>query len=315
MIRLGRRALLCAPALLNGAQSAPPLVIIATDGHGWHLSALGTTALRTPRLDQLAEEGTLYTRAYAAGPPAEVVSGWSPEVTLNAVTPRETYAAALELLRKKPRVTVVTQDRAAVFATARAMVSADDVQVPPSLPDLPRVREEWARYLNFVQSMDALAGAVLDALERVGWTEEALVIYTSLRGPDVRRPLHDSALHVPLLTRGPGLAANRRVNGLVSASDLPQPRPCHAITWKRAEGVTVHDGRFRYIRNREAGKTLPLPAGWEEAKARYPLHWRWLTTPLAEEELYDQAADPDELHNLANDAGYRAELARLRQLV
>lgn len=46
----------------------PNVILILTDDHGAHLSALGTPGLSTPNIDALAERGMLFTNAFAAVP-------------------------------------------------------------------------------------------------------------------------------------------------------------------------------------------------------------------------------------------------------
>lgn len=61
-----RRALLPAPALLRSQEARRTnIVLILTDDHGAQLGCLGTPGLHTPSIDALAEQGTLFTRAYA----------------------------------------------------------------------------------------------------------------------------------------------------------------------------------------------------------------------------------------------------------
>ena len=66
----------CCPALLlclwnvvilpAAEQSRPNVVIIMTDNHGeWTLGCYGNRDIKTPHIDQLAKEGTLFTRAFA----------------------------------------------------------------------------------------------------------------------------------------------------------------------------------------------------------------------------------------------------------
>lgn len=57
---------LVAPA---GAAPSPNVVVVLLDDVGWQdLGVLGSTIAETPRLDQLAGDGVLFTRAYANGP-------------------------------------------------------------------------------------------------------------------------------------------------------------------------------------------------------------------------------------------------------
>jgi arylsulfatase A-like enzyme len=44
----------------------PNVILILTDNHGpWTLGCYGSPEIRTPHIDRLAEEGTLFERAYA----------------------------------------------------------------------------------------------------------------------------------------------------------------------------------------------------------------------------------------------------------
>ena len=59
-------------ALFTSAHAAPRkpnLVFILSDNHGaWTLGCYGNKEIRTPNIDRLAAEGTLFTRAYCANP-------------------------------------------------------------------------------------------------------------------------------------------------------------------------------------------------------------------------------------------------------
>ncbi|WP_298869300.1 sulfatase-like hydrolase/transferase [uncultured Gimesia sp.] len=58
---------LCSATMLHAAeQKQPNVVIIMTDNHGeWTLGCYGNKDIQTPHIDQLAKEGTLFTRAFA----------------------------------------------------------------------------------------------------------------------------------------------------------------------------------------------------------------------------------------------------------
>lgn len=51
------------------AEDRPNVVLIVTDNHGaWTLGCYGNDEIRTPHIDRLATEGTLFTRAFASNP-------------------------------------------------------------------------------------------------------------------------------------------------------------------------------------------------------------------------------------------------------
>lgn len=57
------------PRLLAEGAARPNIVVILTDNHGaWTLGCYGNQDIRTPNIDRLANEGTLFTRAFASNP-------------------------------------------------------------------------------------------------------------------------------------------------------------------------------------------------------------------------------------------------------
>ncbi|MEW4528720.1 sulfatase-like hydrolase/transferase [Maioricimonas sp. JC845] len=59
-------AILSATTVHAAGQSRPNVVLIMTDNHGpWSLGCYGNEDVRTPHIDRLAEEGALFTRAFA----------------------------------------------------------------------------------------------------------------------------------------------------------------------------------------------------------------------------------------------------------
>jgi len=133
--------------------------------------------------------------------------------------------------------------------------SADDVDVPNFLPDLPGVRAEYAEYLSSSRRCDDVVGAVLSALERTGGADETLVIFISDNGmafPFAKANCYLRSTLTPLIVRWPGVTTPGSSNddAFVNMLDL-FPTFCDAA------GVPVPEGID--------GKSLtPLLAGGEE---------------------------------------------------
>ncbi len=184
----------------------------------------------------------------------------------------------------------------------------DSIEIPADYPDIPKVREDWRNYYGGVQLADACAGAVLDLLRERGLLENTLIIYTGDQGQAFHRAkasAYRAGLHVPLVVSGPGVAAGRTENGLVSLIDLmptiltftgldvpetvqgrplgdllnedrsdDRPRP-YVFGEANSHGPArpehypvrmVSDGRYYYLRNLLPEKTYLLPADLREEK-------------------------------------------------
>ena len=99
-------------------------------------------------------------------------------------------------------------------------------KLPPYLPDVPVVREDFADYLGEVMAFDAGLGVLIEELKRVGIYDETLLVVSGDHGvPGVSRGkcnLYDFGTQVPLAIRWPnGIKGNSRVvDDLVSLPDL-----------------------------------------------------------------------------------------------
>ncbi|MCB9917776.1 MAG: sulfatase [Planctomycetes bacterium] len=88
----------------------------------------------------------------------------------------------------------------------RTRLSPADVVLPPYVPDLPEVRNDFAIYHDVMTALDTAVGQVLDQLERDGLAGDTIVFYFSDHGgptPRGKRYLEDTGVRVPLLVSVP----------------------------------------------------------------------------------------------------------------
>ena len=160
-----------------------------------------------------------------------------------------------------------------------------EVCLPPYLPDHPIAREDWARYLDSVATLDEKTGVVLDLLARDGLEGNTIVFWFGDNGRDDFRGkfyAYEQGCHVPLIVRWPGhLPADTVSDELISLIDVtattvclsgaslpanmhgqpflgPQARSRKYVFTARdridetLDHVrTVRDARYKYIRNYE----------------------------------------------------------------
>lgn len=190
------------------------------------------------------------------------------------------------------------------------------------------------RYWGMIDQVDEQIGHVLRAAEAAGPAEDLLVLFTSdhgemlgdhgllLKGP----MMYEGAMRVPCILRWPGrVPAGQRIAGLASLADV-------AATISHATGIEAPaGGRARSLAGVAAGTSEPRQAVLAEYRdsghpadppvstsmvcdGRYKAivwHGQHARGDEPAGELYDLAADPDELVNRWNDPQQAQTLARL----
>jgi arylsulfatase A-like enzyme len=176
-----------------------------------------------------------------------------------------------------------------------------------------------ACYYALCSLIDDQIGRILATLDHLGLTDNTLVVFTSDHGDYMGAhrlllkgiPAFEEAYRVPLLLAGPAIPARRQVDQIVSLLDV-------APTLVQLTGGGDFNGHGRSL--------IPLlqaePQVWKsEALAEchgqrffytQRILWRdnlkYVFNGFDEDELYDLAADPLELRNLARDAAFRPDL-------
>lgn len=223
------------------------------------------------------------------------------------------------------------------FAAKSGTLRPAAFQPPPWLPDTMAVRHDMACYAESARLMDACAGEVLEALRASEVADETLVVFTTDHGPAFPRMkcnLHASGTGVSLLIAGPGIPAGRAIDALVSHVDVfptlcdllgQQPPPwlqgtslaplldgrATAVREETFAEVTYHAAyepvrgirtkRWNYVRRLEPRMHPVLPNCDDGYTKSECLSRGWRNQPQPREELYDLAADPHELRNVATD--------------
>ncbi|MGK7397252.1 MAG: sulfatase family protein [Candidatus Cyclobacteriaceae bacterium M3_2C_046] len=111
-----------------------------------------------------------------------------------------------------------------ISSLSKDAVHPDSVELPPYMADHPLIREDWARYLDQIEYMDAEVGMLMQELEEKGLAENTVVIFIGDNGRcNIRGKgyLHDPGLHIPLIIRWPaGLKPGQVRQDLVSVTDI-----------------------------------------------------------------------------------------------
>ncbi len=132
----------------------------------------------------------------------------------------------------------MTRDREQPFFLAAGLVDShipwttgapekldkETVDLPPTLPDLPEVRNDYVKYLAEIAELDRNVGVVLKALDAAGKRENTLVIFTSEQGaqwPGAKWTNWEAGLRTGFICRWPGkIAPGSTTNALVQYADV-----------------------------------------------------------------------------------------------
>jgi arylsulfatase A-like enzyme len=97
-------------------------------------------------------------------------------------------------------------------------------KLPPFLPDVPEIRQDFADYLGEVMAYDWTLGMFMRKLEAMGELENTLIVVSGDHGapgfPHGKCNLYDFGSSVSLAIRGAGTHGGRVVDDLVSLTDL-----------------------------------------------------------------------------------------------
>ena len=188
------------------------------------------------------------------------------------------------------------------------------------------VKRAIAGYSALVSTMDENVGNVLHALRAAGLEESTRVIYTSDHGDNVgarglwgKSTLYEESAGVPLLLAGPDVPAGRTVETPVSHIDCA-PTILEASGEPPRVGGRDLPGASLFALASGAAPTRPVISEYHaigSVAGAFMLrfgHWKYCRYVTYPPQLFDLAADPEELDDLATDsrcAGVLAEGERL----
>jgi arylsulfatase A-like enzyme len=183
-------------------------------------------------------------------------------------------------------------------------------------------RRVWAAHLGLVRLADAGIGHVLDAVQEGGYRNDTLSLFTTDHGEHLgqhgmyqKMEMYDQALRVPLVFAGPGVRAQSvhvsvsHLDVMPSLLDLigiecPDDLDGLSLVPALLEGASPPQ---RPVFAQYSGN----PVTGDIRRCVVSKGYKYVWSPPDGRELYDLAADPLEMNNLAGSAGHQAKLQGL----
>ena len=98
-----------------------------------------------------------------------------------------------------------------------------DVQLPPTVVDMPATRADYAQYYDEIARLDGVIGAYVTELARRGLRDSTYLVFLSDNGapmPREKGTLYDAGIKSPFIVSGPSVPRGVRYAGLISLIDL-----------------------------------------------------------------------------------------------
>jgi choline-sulfatase len=185
-----------------------------------------------------------------------------------------------------------------------------------------------ATYWGFCTFIDDQINRVLEALEKSGMADNTIVIFTCDHGDMLGNHrlfnkgfnMYDETHHIPFIIRAPGITEPGSVcDAFVSLVDIAPTLTdlCGGTSLEGADGRSLTPWLHG-----ETVSDWPETAysefhGYESTLISIRMvrtnKWKYIYNPASVDELYDLESDPGELHNLADQLGFKHVLRRMKE--
>ncbi|GAA4704931.1 sulfatase [Nocardioides conyzicola] len=186
------------------------------------------------------------------------------------------------------------------------------------------IREVYQQRLESLLAVDRAVGRTVAALRRSGELKRTVIILTSDNGYMVGQHdlvgklwFYDKSVRIPIVMRGPGIPAGKRVSTPITNPDLAVTIAglARARPTRKVDGVDLLPWLDRPDQRRAVPiEAYPVKGGHRRLYSgiRYG-DLTYVRSRNGFEELYDRARDPGELVNVARRPAYRSTLKQLRR--
>ena len=185
-----------------------------------------------------------------------------------------------------------------------------------------KVRALIAEYYRYISYLDTQVGRILDALQASPIAGNTIVVFCAdsgvargSHGLIGKQNVYEHSVRVPLIFSGPGIPAGRQTDAMCYLFDvLPTlGKICGVSAPATSEGIDFS----RTLRDPSKPARTQLLFAYQNAqRAVRNERWKLIRYPLVNKsQLFDLAADSQEVTNLADKPEHAARISQLMQLL
>jgi arylsulfatase A-like enzyme len=205
------------------------------------------------------------------------------------------------------------------------MYPPDQIALRPNMEGVDR--EAVAGYYAHVSALDHNMGRLMATLDRLGLADDTIVVFSSDHGDMLwahgrrnKQQPHEESIHIPLIIRWPGhLPAGKVEETLIGVSDhtptllglagAPAPATMNGLDLSgRLLGQDAPAPTSVFINEHASFDQAQTWQPWRGVRTQRYTYARWLQGGAL---LFDNAADPYQMHNLAHEPEHAALLGEL----
>lgn len=193
-------------------------------------------------------------------------------------------------------------------------------------------REEEAKYLRSIETLDMTIGRLLSVLKEKGVDQNTIIVFFGDNGHFMGEKgmvgkwlMYEESLRVPTIMFDPRLPEGQRGKRLqpmvlsidlaptmLALANIPKPQAMQGESWLPLLTKPAMPWRKDWFYEHTHSPTPKEIAKSEGVRTERWKYIRWLDPKPHLEELFDLQNDPQELHDLAKDPAHQDQLRQLR---
>ncbi|HEY5912910.1 MAG TPA: sulfatase-like hydrolase/transferase [Verrucomicrobiae bacterium] len=184
------------------------------------------------------------------------------------------------------------------------------------------IRDQLAEYYGLVTHMDEQIGRILAALKKSGRADNTIIIFAADNGLALgshgllgKQNVYEHSMHVPLIIAGPGVPKGKSTAAFTYLFDL-FPTLCDAVGIPTPDGLEgeslrpIWEGKKQRVRDSVFLPFIKIQRAVRDER------WKLIAYPqIGYWQLFDLAADPNEITNVIDRPENATQVERLRQLM